>query len=103
MIFDKLENSLKGGVFENILKDVFGGKIKYEMICSECGNAKLRAEEFYNLSLEVRNLKTIFESLDKLTSGEIISDYKCENCNKKVELRKITSLASLPNVLIIHL
>ena len=103
MIFDKLENSLKGGVFENILKDIFGGKIKYEMICSECGNSNMREEDFYNLSLEVRNLKSIFESLDKLTSGEIISDYKCENCNKKVELRKVSSLSTLPNVLIVHL
>ena len=103
MIFDKLENCLKGGAFENILKDIFGGKMKYEMICSECGNRNIREEDFYNLSLEVRNLKSVFESLDKLTSGEIISDYKCENCNKKVELRKVSSLSTLPNVLIVHL
>ena len=50
MIFDKLENSLKGGAFENILKDIFGGKMKYEMICSECGNKNVREEEFYKTS-----------------------------------------------------
>jgi ubiquitin C-terminal hydrolase len=38
-----------------------------------------------------------------LVAGEIISDYNCEACNKKVDLEKRLSIDKLPNTLIIHL
>ncbi len=60
-------------------------------------------ENFYNLSLEVKNQKTLNESLTKFITGEIISDFKCENCEKKVDVEKKIFLKELPNVLIVHL
>jgi len=36
---------------------------------------KNRLENFYNLSLEVKNLKSVYESFQKFITGEIISDY----------------------------
>lgn len=36
-------------------------------------------------------------------AGEIISDYNCEACNKKVDLEKRLTIDKLPNTLIIHL
>ncbi len=38
-----------------------------------------------------------------MVAGEIISDYNCEACNKKVDLEKRLSIDKLPNTLIIHL
>jgi ubiquitin C-terminal hydrolase len=38
-----------------------------------------------------------------LVAGEIISDYNCEACNKKVDLEKRLTIDKLPNTLIIHL
>ena len=35
--------------------------------------------------------------------GEIISDFKCDGCNKKVDISKRTLVANTPNVLILHL
>ena len=40
---------------------------------------------------------------EKFIENEVISDYFCENCNKKVDTTKKVGLSHLPNVLIIHL
>ena len=47
---------------------------------------KNKYETFYDLSVEVKNLKTLNESLNKFITGEIISEFKCENCEKKVDV-----------------
>lgn len=43
------------------------------------------------------------ESLQKQVEGEIISDYECEKCAKKVDISKRVVLSAAPNVLIVHL
>ncbi len=43
------------------------------------------------------------ESLQKLVEGEVINDFLCEGCNKKVDISKRTLISSTPNVLIVHL
>ena len=45
----------------------------------------------------------MYESLDGLISKDIINDYFCETCKKKIEVSKRMLLDKLPNVLIIHL
>lgn len=104
MIFEKLETGLKKTPFKNILDSVFGGKTTTQLICAGgCNKIKSREENFYNLSLEVRNQKTVYDSLEKYITGETISDYMCEDCNKKVDTTKRCCLSNLPNVLIVHL
>ncbi len=73
------------------------------MICPSCGKCKNKLEDFYNLSLTVKDIKGVYESLAKLIEGETISDYECSGCKKKVEVGKRTLIASGPNVLIVHL
>jgi len=36
---------------------------------------KNRIEDFYNLSLDVKDIKTVSESLEKFIEGEVINDY----------------------------
>ena len=104
MIFEKLETALKKTSFKNILESIFGGKTTTQLICAGgCNKVKSREENFYNLSLEVRNQKTIYDSLEKYITGEIINDYMCEDCNKKVDTTKRCCLSFLPNILIVHL
>ena len=38
-----------------------------------------------------------------MTVGEVMEDFKCENCNKKVNILKRSLLANMPNTLIVHL
>ncbi|CAD8206268.1 unnamed protein product [Paramecium pentaurelia] len=103
MIFDKLENMLKETVYKNIMDGVFGGKTCTQIQCQKCKATKSKDEIFYNLSLPIKNLKTLQECFDKFVQGEIISDFKCESCNQKVDVNKCQLLAQLPNILILHL
>lgn len=103
MVFDKLENGLKNTPFKNILEGVYGGKTSNQMICHGCGNIREREDIFYNLSVEVRNMKTIYDSFEKFITGEIIEDFHCDNCKTKNSITKRSCLSALPNVLIVHL
>ncbi len=103
MIFDKLENALKGTPFNKLLDGVYGGKTCTQLTCSECNYVRNKEEQFYNLSLTINNLKNLDECFEKYIEGEIISDFKCDACNKKVDITKRQVLSSLPNVLILHL
>ena len=102
--FDKVDEAIKPTNFKYLLSSIFGGKTCSQLICENgCGSVKNRFEDFYNLSLEVNNMKNVNDSLEKFISPEKIDDFKCETCNKKVQITKKNSLAELPNVLIIHL
>ncbi|CAD8119650.1 unnamed protein product [Paramecium sonneborni] len=103
MIFDKLEHLLKETLYKNILDGVFGGKTCTQISCQNCKVTKSKDEIFYNLSLPIKNLKNLQECFDKFVQGEIISDFKCESCNQKVDVNKCQLLAQLPNILILHL
>ena len=100
---DKIENSLKPTKFKNIVADVFTGSTCSSVLCDKCKHISNRFEDFYTLTLEVKNINNLNDSLHKLSVPEIIDDFKCSNCNQNVRISKITSLNKLPNVLIIHL
>ena len=38
-----------------------------------------------------------------MVTGEIIEDFMCNSCNKKVEIEKKTEILNLPNTMIVHL
>ena len=43
-------------------------------------------EDYLNLSIPIKGFKSIEESLEKLIEGEIINDYNCDGCKRKVDL-----------------
>ena len=100
---DKIENCLKITKFKYIVSDVFMGQSCSSVECSNCKNLSNRFEDFYNLTLEVKNINHLNDSLQKMSVPEIIDDFKCSKCNQKVTISKITSLNKLPNVLVVHL
>jgi len=102
-IFEKLESALKNTTSKYLTQGIFGGKNSVQLICKECGKVKESFEDYYNLSVDVKHSKTLFESLKKYIQGETISDYYCETCDKKVDITKRALLADLPNILIVHL
>ena len=104
LAFDRLEGLMRGTPEKYLVRSVFGGKTCSQVICKGgCGSVRKNYEDFYNLSVGVKGFKSLSESLGKYISGDTISDYFCEKCQKKVELVKRTCLHQLPNVLIIHL
>ena len=100
---DKIENCLKLTKYKYIVSDVFMGQSCSSVECSNCKNISNRFEDFYNLTLEVKNISNLNDSLQKMSVPEIIDDFKCSNCNQKVRISKMTSLNKLPNVLVVHL
>jgi len=60
-------------------------------------------EDYYNLSLPVKDFKSVQDSLEKQIEGEIISGFKCDGCQQEVEVQKRTLITETPNVLIVHL
>ena len=100
---DKVENHLKHTEFKYIVNDVFVGRTCSQVICDSCKHVSNRFEDFYNLTLEVKNINSLNESLEKMILPEKIGDFNCESCKNKVTITKRTTLADLPNVLIVHL
>ena len=101
--FDKMENNLKKSKYKYIINDVFIGRTCSSVICDSCKHVSNRFEDFYNLTLEVKNINNLTDSLHKLITPEKIEDFKCSNCNKNVTINKRTSLSDLPNILVFHL
>ena len=73
------------------------------IICKNCGNIVNREQDFYTLGLNVKNQKTLHTSLENMIAGEMIEEYNCESCNKKVTIEKKQCIQKLPNTLILHL
>ena len=53
--------------------------------------------------MEVKNSKTLNDSFNRYISGELISDFRCDFCNKKVDVSKKTRISKPPKNLMIHL
>jgi uncharacterized UBP type Zn finger protein len=51
----------------------------------------------------VKERKSVEESLKKNLEGEVISDYECPGCKKKVDITKRTLISKTPNVFVIQL
>jgi ubiquitin carboxyl-terminal hydrolase 34 len=81
MFFDKIENGIKETPYKRFLEGVYGGKKLNKTTCKNCGAISTRKELFYNLSLKVKNIKNIFDSLEDHNQEETISDFRCDKCN----------------------
>lgn len=73
--------------------------------CSQCGRdseASSKMEDFYELELNVKGLKSLDGSLDDyLTVEELHGDnqYFCESCKTRVDATRSIKLRTLPDVL----
>lgn len=103
LAFERLETALKDTSRKYLLQSVFGGKTCGQLICTNCGKVKNRIENFYNLSLQVQDRKSAYESLQGMISPEDIGDYECGACKKRGHVKKRMLIAETPNVLILHL
>ena len=103
ILFEQLEYELKGTPYNLLLKSIFGGQLCSQVICQNCRNVSNTFEDYYTLSLEIKNQKSIYGSLDQYIANDTVSDYLCNECSMKCNATKRTLLSKLPNVLIVHL
>ena len=64
---DKIENSLKKTKYKYIISDVFCGKSCSCVICQNCKHMSNRFEDFYNLTMEVKNINNRFFTKNECT------------------------------------
>ena len=108
ILCDNLEKEAKIFGQENFLYNSFKGKISNEILSleKEYPYYSEREEEFYRITLDIKGHKTLEEALDAYIKGEILdgdNKYYVEQYNRKISIRKSSSLKILGNEIIIHL
>ena len=103
IFLDRLEQASKNTKYKNLIYNIFGIKYCSLITCLSCGKVSYKFDPSVFLSLEVKNMKSLNDSLDKYIHEEYIDGYNCEGCKKNCRISKRNILTSLPNVLIIHL
>ncbi|GAB4837638.1 Ubiquitin carboxyl-terminal hydrolase 26 [Ancistrocladus abbreviatus] len=90
---------------KTIVQDLFRGSMSHVTRCSKCGQdseASLNLEDFYELELNVKGMKSLDESLEDYLSVEALdgdNQYYCESCSTRVDASRCIKLRSLPPVL----
>ncbi|KAL2896625.1 Ubiquitin carboxyl-terminal hydrolase 26, partial [Bienertia sinuspersici] len=90
---------------KTIVQDLFRGIMSHVTRCSKCGQtseASSNLEDFYELELNVKGLKSLDESLsDYLCEEKLEGDnqYHCESCGTRVDATRSIKLRVLPPVL----
>jgi hypothetical protein len=103
VFLDKIENLICKTKMSGLIESIFGGQMCNIIECKGCRFKKFNCENFSNLSLEVKGMKNIQQSLEKMIEVETVSDYFCENCKEKNDVFKKSMIKSLPNILIFSL
>ncbi|OEL27761.1 Ubiquitin carboxyl-terminal hydrolase 21, partial [Dichanthelium oligosanthes] len=99
----------KGSSFdeESIVKEIFGGQLKSQLSCCECGHNSETFEPFLDLSLEIDQVDHLVDALESFTKVEQIGDSEdkltCEQCNAQVCKNKQLTLHRAPDVIAFHL
>jgi len=71
--------------------------------CPGCGQKIFLTEKPVMLSVAISKCRSVQDCIGLFFEDELVSDYKCDGCNKRVQIIKSAELASAPDVLIIQL
>eukprot|EP01105_Mastigella_eilhardi_P026416 TRINITY_DN763_c0_g1_i1.p1 TRINITY_DN763_c0_g1~~TRINITY_DN763_c0_g1_i1.p1 ORF type:complete len:2725 (-),score=542.23 TRINITY_DN763_c0_g1_i1:43-7140(-) len=89
----------------DMLREWFGGLLCHQVASQECPHVSERDEDFFALSLTVKGLTGMRESLAQLVEGDqLVEDnkYLCDSCAKKVDAVNRCCLSELPLTLVIN-
>ncbi|KAL4570489.1 hypothetical protein LXL04_026145 [Taraxacum kok-saghyz] len=113
---DRLETSftnlkLKDVAFSsqsnNLVKQVFGGRVISKLRCCNCNHISDTYEPSVDLSLEIDDANTLSTALESFTKVEHIGDeemkFTCDNCKEKVSVDKQLMLDQTPPICAFHL
>ncbi|CAD5174600.1 unnamed protein product [Musa acuminata subsp. malaccensis] len=92
---------------DSLVKHVFGGRLRSQLRCCNCGHCSDTFEPLLDLSLEIDDVDNIVDALASFTRSEKIDDpdinFTCEGCKAQVSLEKQLKLDHTPQVLTLHL
>jgi len=76
---------------ENLLQNIWCGKMSSQLICKGCPHRSEKDEQFYTISLDIKNKRDILEALQLYVRGDMLEGdnaYFCEICKKHVDTLK---------------
>ncbi|KAJ0989947.1 hypothetical protein J5N97_008303 [Dioscorea zingiberensis] len=92
---------------DSLVKQIFGGRLKSQLQCSECGHRSDTFEPLLDVSLEINDVDSITEALESFFKVEKIEDeetkFTCGGCHQQVMVEKQLMLDQAPEVAALHL
>jgi len=104
-LIDKLENRMKGTAHENLMRELYIGKMRSFVRCVNVPFESSRDEEFYDIQLDVKNMRSVHQAFEKYIETERLdgdNQYEAEGHGKQDADKGVTFL-SFPPVLNLHL
>ena len=104
-LLDKLGERMKGTNQENVIKDLFCGQYITYVKCINVDCETSRQEDFFDLQLDVRGLRSVQESFTKYVQEEKLegdNQYDAENFGKQDAMKGV-KFKKFPPVLHLHL
>ncbi|PON72999.1 Ubiquitinyl hydrolase [Parasponia andersonii] len=104
-LLERCLNHSKVSKARTVVQDLFRGSVSHVTTCSQCAQdseASSNMQDFYELELNVRGLKSLDDSLDDYLSVEELqgdNQYYCESCKTRVNATRSIKLRTLPRVL----
>ncbi|VDD77646.1 unnamed protein product [Mesocestoides corti] len=105
-LVDNVDEAMKLCGVPKAIENVIGGAFEDQKICIDCPHRYQREESFLAVSVDVNNNSTLCESLEEYVKSDLLDGdnaYHCDQCDKKVAVRKRMCIKRLPHILTIHL
>jgi ubiquitin carboxyl-terminal hydrolase 47 len=100
VMFDALEKKFKGTKQENLINELYQGKIKDYVKCLECNTESARVDVFLDIPLCIRpfgsekTFESVEAALDAFVQPETLDEnnkYFCDRCNRMCKAHKVNS------------
>ncbi|CAN6461070.1 unnamed protein product [Victoria cruziana] len=92
---------------ESFVKHIFGGRLRSQIKCCNCGHRSDTFEPLLDVSLEIDDADRLTDALSSFTKIEPIDDpdlkFTCASCKQQVAVEKQLTLDRLPNIAAFHL
>jgi hypothetical protein len=105
VLLDKLEEKMKGTPLDGRVQQLFAGKVRSYIQCVHVDFASNREEDFYDIQLDVKGCRTVYDSLKKYVEIEMLdgeNQYDADRFGKQ-DARKGVIFTRFPPVLTMHL
>jgi ubiquitin carboxyl-terminal hydrolase 36/42 len=92
--------------FTSFIYRIFGGRIRSQVKCKQCGYESNTYDPFLDLSLEITHASSVEAALQRFTAGEVLdgsNKYKCPHEGRGVRAVKRMTVEAAPPVLVVQL
>lgn len=106
VLCDNIEEKMKGKEGEYSISKLYKGIMLNMIKCTNCNRVSTREEDYYDISLVIKDKKNILESFEEFTTVEKMENenaYFCERCNSKQTAEKSIKFKTVPKILNLQL